>query len=286
MKFQNLPTDIRIYQSNRAYNIGTILKDSFIGFKDSFYLAKQLSSRDIKAKYRQSVFGIIWDIFPVLMSASIWIFLQGSGTINLLETGMAYPVFVIIGTTFWSMITDCLTLTIDSVNSNKSIITKINFPKEALITLGIIKFGLNFTIKFSLIIIVLLVFKINISLSIVFLIPLLLITFLTFLSIGIIITPLGILYHDIGRIIPILMQILMYISPVMYLAPKDGLMKWLMHYNPLYYIITNLRNTLTGQDLTHLGFLSILAIVSIVLFLLSLIIYKIAMPIITERMSS
>lgn len=278
--------ETRVYQSNKNYSITGILKDSLNGYKSSFYLAKQLAKRDIKAQYRQSILGLFWAFTPIIMSAAIWIFLSSTGVVRLAQTNIPYPLFVVSGVTIWSIFSDCLQMTIGSVNSNKSIITKINFEKEALITLGFIKLIFNVMIKLLLIIVLVIVFKVDVSSSVLWFVPLLLISMLVFISIGILITPIGILFNDVIRIIPIIMQIFMYITPIMFMIPERGIMKRFMEFNPLSYVVINLRNCLTGFPIQNELFLIMFSILAIVLFLISGIIYRIAMPIITERMSA
>ena len=279
-------TQTKIYRSTSDYSIITVLKESLAGYKESFYLAKQLATRDIRAKYRQSFLGVFWAFAPVLMSASVWIFLNLTGTIKLAQTNIPYPLFVVIGTTIWTVLVECLLMSITSVNANKSIITKINFQKEALVTLGAIKLFFNLLIKFTLVIGLMLVYQIPITCSILWFIPLLVISMLAFVSIGVLLTPIAILYHDITRIIPIFMQILMYLTPVVYNIPQAGFMKLVMSINPLTYIINNLRNTLTGMPLEHGYFILIFGVCTILLSLVAMIVYRISMPIITERMSA
>src|SRR5688572_25712970 len=100
--------ETKIYKSTRSYSLSKILKESLNGYKQSFYLAKQLAKRDVKAQYRQSVLGIFWAFAPVLMSAAVWIFLNLTGTVKVAETKVPYPLFVIIGTTLWSVFGECL----------------------------------------------------------------------------------------------------------------------------------------------------------------------------------
>lgn len=276
----------KIYKSSNSYSLVNILVECLQGYKDSFYLAKQLAKRDVRAQYRQSLLGIFWAFAPVLMSAAVWIFLNLTGTIKLAETKVPYPLFVVIGTTLWTVFVECLLMSIVSVNSNKSIITKINFQKEALVTLGVIKLLFNLMIKFCLVIALMLIYQVPISFSIVWFIPILFISMLALISVGVFLTPIAILYHDITRVIPIAMQILMYLTPVVYNAPTEGFMKSLMEWNPLSYIIIDLRNSLTGFPIENGLFILIFSGCTILFSLLAMIVYRISMPIITERMSA
>jgi lipopolysaccharide transport system permease protein len=274
-----------IYTSSNSYSFWDVVKASLKGFRDSFYLANQLAKRDIKAQYRQSFLGVFWAIFPLLINSLVWIFLQSSGTIKVTETSVPYPAFVLIGTTLWGIIGECISLTSQSVNANKSIITKINFDKEALITLGLIKFFFNFLIKIGLIILFLFFFKIIPSIEILFFVPLLFLSVVFFVAIGVLLMPISLLYNDVSRLIPIALQFLMYATPVVYAMPPDGLMRKIMLLNPLSYIITDLRNILTGYGIENPVFWFFGFLITAVVSIIALVVYRVSMPILTERMS-
>jgi lipopolysaccharide transport system permease protein len=274
-----------IYSSSNSYSFWDVVKASLKGFRDSFYLANQLAKRDIKAQYRQSFLGVFWAVFPLLINSLVWIFLQSSGTIKVTETNVPYPAFVLIGTTLWGIVGECINLTSQSVNANRSIITKINFDKEALITLGLIKFFFNFLIKMGLIILFLIFFKIVPSIEILFFIPLLFLSIVFFVAIGTLLMPISLLYSDISRLIPIALQFLMYATPVVYAMPPEGIMRQVMLLNPLSYIITDLRNMLTGYGIENPIFWCFGVLITAILSIIALVVYRVSIPILTERMS-
>ncbi len=278
--------ETRIYSNSNTYSILHILLSSIKGYKSSFYLAKQLAKRDIKAQYRQSLLGILWALIPVFINALVWILLQRSGAVKLTDTLIPYPVYVLIGTTIWSIFGECLAMPITTVNANIGIITKINFEKEALISLGFIKLLFNLLIKLGLIILVLSVYQILPSSSIFFFMPLLLLTMLFFVAIGTLLAPIGVLYADISRMIPIAMQLLMYTCPVLYVLPKEGFLRQIMMYNPLSYFIIDVRNTLTGFYVEHWFYWLGAFVFTGIIALLAMLVYRVSMPIITERMSA
>lgn len=278
--------ETRIYSNSNQYSITDILSKSIKGYHSSFHLAKQLAKRDITSQHRQSIFGVFWVVLPVLMNALVWIFLQSSGTIQLTPTKIPYPLFALVGTTIWSIFGECLNMPITAINGNKGIITKINFEKEALISLGFIKIGFNLLIKLSMILFLMLYFQVELTSSLFLFIPFLLVTMLFFMSIGTIISPIGVLYNDISKMIPIGLQLLMYITPVLYVVPQSGLMQTIMNINPLSYIITDIRNCLTGMPVENPFFWIGFTIISLFLSIMAMIVYRISIPIITERMSA
>jgi lipopolysaccharide transport system permease protein len=278
--------ETRIYKSNSNYKLTALWSANLKGFRSSWFLARQLAVRDLNAQYRQSVLGYFWALSPVIISSAVWLMLYGSGVVQQNSMHIPYPVYVIVGTSIWSLFTDCLGMNIASINANKSIISKINFDKEALISLSAIKLFFNFILKMLPIVVVLIVYGIVPSLSVLFFLPLLLVSLLLFFSAGILLTPFGSLYSDITRIVPVFMQFLMYLSPVVYMRPEKGLVAAIMKWNPLTYILEDLRNTLTGFPVQHWGVHLGIFSCAAVLFFGSLIVYRISMPIITERMST
>jgi lipopolysaccharide transport system permease protein len=276
----------RVYTSTNQFSFLGVLKAALLGYKNSFYLAKQLAKRDIKSQYRQSVFGVLWAILPIVVNSLVWIFLQGTGTIMLTETKIPYPLFVILGTILWSILSECINLPINTVNANKNIITKINFDKEALISLGLIKFFYNFLIKLGIVVFFMIFFKVIPTYQVFYFIPFFIVSVIFFVNVGILLTPIGLLYNDISRMIPIFLQFLMYVTPVVYAKPPSGFMNTLMTYNPLAYWMSDLKNCLTGNGIENPTFWIIFSITTLLLSVLTLVVYRISIPIITERMSA
>lgn len=105
-------------------------------------------------------------------------------------------------------------------------------------------------------------------------------------TIGVMITPVGLLYNDVGKSIPLLMQFLMYLTPVVFPIPKSGLAATLFELNPLTPLILNARNWLTGFPLEHICYFLLINMIAIFLLIILWIVYRLAMPILIERMSA
>ena len=105
-------------------------------------------------------------------------------------------------------------------------------------------------------------------------------------ALGLLLTPVGLLYTDIGKSLPLLMQFLMYLTPVVFPMPKGGLAATIYGLNPLTPLITSARAWLTGISTEYLGYYILVNATVILLLLIVWIIYRAAMPILIERMSS
>jgi len=278
--------EVRIYQKETNRNIPKLLRESLSDLYGSRYLAYQLAKRDISAMYRQSYLGILWAFVTPLATAFVWVFLNSSGTIKITDTGIPYPVYAFAGTLLWSIMVEAINSPIQSTNAAKSLLTKINFPKEALILSGVLKLMFNTTVKIVLLMIFILGYGVGLSWGLLLFPFAILGGLIVGNTIGLLLTPIGMLYQDIGELVSFGMQFLMYVTPVVFAIPKSGIMKTIMELNPLTPIIILGRNLAVGLPIEYLTYFLIVFSVSIPLFLLALVFYRISIPIFVERLSA
>ena len=278
--------ETKIYQKQNNTKIGKLFKESLSDIYSSRFLAKQLAVRDIKAQYRQSYLGIIWAFVTPLTTAFVWIFLNATGTIRLTDTGVPYPVYAFSGTLLWSIISDSINSPMASTNAAKGIMSKINFPKEALIFSGIYKLLFNSSVKIILLIVFVFIYGVGFHTSLL-LFPFAILGAILFgTTIGLFITPIGMLYKDIAKMVTMGLSMLMYVTPVVYAIPKEGIMKTIMEYNPFTPLILTTRDFVIGAEPVYLSYFIGIILICIPLFFIGLLIYRISIPIIVERMSA
>jgi len=278
--------ETKIYQKENNLRLLKLIKESVLDIYNSRFLAKQLAVRDIKSQYRQSYLGMIWIVVTPLATAAIWIFLNNSGTLRISDTGIPYPVYAFSGTLLWSIITEAINAPMNSTNAARGILSKINFPKEALITSGVYKLLFNSGIKIVLLFIFVFAYGIGFHWTFV-LFPLIMMVAILFgTTIGLFLTPLGMLYTDVKRMISFVLSFLMYATPVVYSIPKEGILKVIMELNPITPIVSMARDALVGGDFAFLYYFLGVTLGIIPLFFLALVLYRISIPIIVERLSA
>lgn len=275
--------ETKIYQKENSAHFIKHLKESLNDIYKSRFLAKQLTLRDIKAQYRRSYLGILWAFISPLTTAFVWIFLNATGTVKLSDTGVPYPVFVFSGTLLWSIIKEAINTPASSTAGSMNIITKINFPKEALVVSGVYKLLFNSSIKILMLIVFLFVFGVGFHYSLLLFPITVLVAVFVGITIGLYVTPLSLLYGDVNRLIGFLLGFLMYVTPVIYIIPKTGALKTLMELNPFTPIILTARDVLVGMSPLYLGYYFVVLGCCVPLFLIGLVLYRIAIPIIVER---
>jgi len=249
-------------------------------------LAWRLTLRDLSAQYRQALLGFLWAIILPLANTLVWIFLSRSGVVSVSETPLPYPIYVFTGTMLWAILMDALNAPLQVVNASKSLLAKVNFPREALVLSGIYQTVFNALIKVALLLFVLLLMGIYPGWAILLFPIALLSLVLVGTLIGLALTPVGLLYTDVGKAIPLLMQFLMYLSPVVFAMPKEGLPATLFQLNPLTPIILTGRDWLTGLTPEYLGYFWAVSVMTVILLIVFWIVFRLAMPILIERMGS
>jgi len=268
--------------TNPVKMIRSMFKDLISGRE----LAWQLAVRDIRAQYRQTALGLLWAFILPLGHTLTWIFLNASGIVTVQETNLPYPVYVLTGTMLWTIFMDAVNAPLQQTMSAKHMLAKINFPREALIVSGIYQTGFNSAIKIVLLLITLVFMGIHPGWSL-FWFPLgVLSLILTGTALGLLITPIGTLYTDVGKALPLLLQFFMYLTPVFFSMPSGGIAATIFKLNPMTPLILNVRNWLTGMPPEYLGYFFLVNILAFALLLIVWIVYRTAMHILIERMSA
>ena len=263
------------------------LRDVLRELPQAHELGLRLFKRNLRAQYRQSLLGFAWALIPPLVTAALWIFLRSNGVMSMGDTGISYPAFVLIGTMLWQIFTEAIQAPLKNITSNKAMLAKINIPREGLLLSGVYELLFNIAIKIALLAVLLAYFRQGISLSGLLMVPVGIFAIsMTGFAIGLALTPIGMLYQDINRGLPVILPFLMYLTPVVYPTPKGGNIGLIMSLNPMANLIPQTRNWLTAQPVHDMPLFWAYTAGFTLLFLLSLVVFRLAMPMIIERIGS
>lgn len=277
---------VRIYTpESPVRHPGRFLREMFRDLMACRELAWRLFVRDFSAAYRQSYLGYFWMFVPPLIAALPWIFLSSQKILSGGDTGMPYALFVLAGTTLWTVFIEAINCPINALNSGRSMMSKINFPREALIVAQLGQILLNLVIRtVVLLALLLLVFKIPVGLHLA-LAPLgLAAVLITGLAIGLWVAPVGMLYGDVSKAVNIGSIFWMILTPVVYVPKTTGLIGWLATWNPASPIITTARAWLTGQPHDQIVPFLLVSGAGLIFAFLGWALLRLTLPMIVERM--
>ena len=243
-----------------------------------------LFTRDLKAQFRQSYFGYIWLFVPVISTTIIWMFLNSTKVIQVAETPIPYPAYVLLGSMIWGVFTASVNQPLASFQVGQSVFMKLKVPPEAFILSGLSR------IVFELVIRMLVLFPVFAALKIMpastfLLFPVgMACTVIIGTSIGFLMIPLGSLYTDVGRVVGTGMGFAMYLTPVVYPPPTTGWAATLVNWNPLTAVVMTTRDWLTLGHSSYLPVMLITTGIAAVLLFFGLIIFRVVLPHLIERM--
>jgi lipopolysaccharide transport system permease protein len=262
------------------------LREMFRDLRASRELAWRLFVRDTSAQYRQSMLGYVWAFLPPLVASVPFIFLNSQGVIAIEGTPVPYPAYAMIGTIIWQVFADALNSPLKTVIAAKAMLVKINLPKEAILLSGLGQVIFSFLIRLVLLAGVFAWFKIEPPVT-VLLFPIgVFALILVGFTLGVTLTPLGLLYNDVQQAIPIATAFLMLLTPVVYPPPQTGLAAMVAKWNPLSPLIVVTRDWMTTGDVTQIAAFVIITTVAIVLLFGGWILYRVALPHIIARVGA
>lgn len=245
-------------------------------YRDLFLV---LAWRDISVRYKQTALGIAWAIFQPFITMIVFTFIFNRMASISSGDNTPYPVFLYVGLLLWLYYSNTLTNASNSMVSNSALIQKVYFPRlivpATAATTGLIDLAIAAVILISLMIYYGIVPQL---IGLLILPVLLIIAVLSALGMGLVLASLNIKYRDVRFALPFFIQILMYVTPVIYpvkMLDKYPLVKDLMLWlNPISGVITNARAGLLGQGSVDFNVLGISMLMSIVYFVIGLYYFR------------
>jgi len=243
-----------------------------IDFKELWYyheLLYFLIWREIKVQYKQTVLGPLWAVIRPVCNMVIFSIIFGSFA-KMPSDGVPYPVFVYAGLLPWTFFSNSVTQSGQSLLNYSHVLSKIYFPRlflpAASIGAALVNFAVNFIILGAV-----MVWYAHYPGTSVVLVPLLVaLIVLAALGIGYFLASLTIIYRDMRFMIPSMVQIWMYLSPVIYpvtLIPEKY--RWILALNPMTGIIEAFRSTLLNKPINGSS-LGISVIIVLIFFVIGL----------------
>lgn len=242
-----------------------------IRYKDLFYT---LAYREYRVRYAQTFLGFFWAFLQPAATLVIFTFVFGRA-IKVDTGGIPYPIFALTGMVAWTYFSFVVSQAGRSLINSQNMIQKIYFPRLVLPLAQAFVGLVDFSITFLLLIVAMVWYGITPSPHIWYLPFFLLMAIIAALSVGIWISALTIRYRDFMHVIPFLIQIGLYATPVaystLYIPEKYHL--WYYSLNPMVGVVEGFRWSIIGQGSIHPYTFVSLGIV-VVLFITSLMYFK------------
>jgi len=244
-------------------------KIRFINFRELWPYRELILSfvkRDIQVRYRQTVIGGLWAIVQPLFTMVIFSFFFGK-LAGISGGGVPYPIFSYAGLLLWTYFTGALTAASGSMVASTSLITKVYFPRIIIPIAATITGLLDYLVASSVLIGLMLYFQI-VPTTAILLVPItLLLTWMLAMGMGFWLSAINVKYRDIGYVLPFFIQLMLFVTPVIYPSSIAPNFKLLLSLNPMTGIIDAHRSMILGGLPINWGSLGISAVlVLLILF--------------------
>ena len=212
-------------------------------FRELLYF---LTWRDVKVRYKQTSLGVAWAILQPLLTMLVFTIFFGR-LAGVPSENVPYPIFAYAGLLPWTFFANAISNSGNSLVGSANLITKVYFPRMIIPGAAVAAGLVDFAIALVILVFLMIYYGVAVSWNILMFPPLVLLTTLLAFAAGMWLSALNVKYRDIRFALPFLIQLWMFVSPVIYpasLLPEQY--RWLLWLNPMTGIIEGYRSSLFG----------------------------------------
>jgi lipopolysaccharide transport system permease protein len=230
--------------------------------------------RDLKVRYKQTAIGVAWALFQPFITMVVFSVFFGK-LAKIPSDGIPYPIFVYVGLLIWQFFSSALSDTSNCLTTNQAIITKVYFPRLILPISAVLTKLVDFFIASIILIGMMIYYNYTPNLIGLLILPLLLfISFLAAVGGGLFLAAVNVKYRDVRYALPFFIQIMMFLTPVIYPASIAGKYSWILAINPMTGVIKAAQAAILGNAPINWVLLFISFITTLIMFIIGLIYFK------------
>ena len=238
-------------------------------YRDLFYF---LAWRDVKVRYRQTVLGGLWAVLQPLMTMGIFTIFFGH-LAGVPSDGLPYPLFVYTALLPWQFFSNAVTSSGNSLIASGQLISKVYFPRLIIPSSSILCGLLDFAVAFTLLAPMMIYYGIVPGPGLL-LLPFLMAGFvMAALGVGFILSALNVHYRDFRYVIPFMVQIWLFVTPVIYpasMVPERW--RWVINLNPMAGLISAFRSSILDRPVPWVD-LAVSGLVVLLIFAIGLTVF-------------
>lgn len=230
--------------------------------------------RDLKVRYKQTAIGIAWAVFQPFITMVIFSVFFGQFA-KMPSDNIPYPIFVYVGLLIWQFFSTSLSDSSNSLIVNQAIITKVYFPRLILPISTILTKFVDFFVASVILIGLMAYYHFLPNIIGLLILPLLLIiTFLLATGGGFFLSAINVKYRDIRYVLPFFIQIMLFVTPVIYPASIAGRYSWILALNPMTGVIKAAHAAILGNAPINWLLLVISGMASLAIFIFGFAYFK------------
>lgn len=241
-------------------------------------VAWRLFRSSVQARHRRAWLGYLWLLLPTLGTTAVWVYMREAGLIATGATPLPYIVHALSGMILWQVFTESLVAPLQQLNVNRQLITRTRVPHEALILAGVFDTLLNCAVRLIVLAGVMVAMGVMPGPELVFVPIGIAALALLGSTIGLLVTPAGLLYDDVSRILTMITAFWFFLTPVVYPAAAHSLLR----LNPVTPLLDTTRRWLTAD--APVGAFAAVTSIAAALLVVAWMIERLARPHVAARL--
>lgn len=236
-----LPLNATIIEKQRG--LANLQLDALWQYRELLYF---FVWKDVKIRYKQTVLGILWIVLQPLIVMVVFSIIFGN-LLGVPSGNIPYPIFAYAALLPWNYFTGALNRSSNILVANSNLLTKVFFPRMILPLSGVLAGLVDFGVSFVIYLIIMLFYKIQVTPAILAIPVFLGLAIITALGFSFWFSALNVRYRDVIYILPFILQVWMYVTPVIYdssLIPEQ--FRGLLIFNPMTGVVDGFRWALLG----------------------------------------
>ena len=235
-------------------------------------LVRNLTIKEFKLRYRNSVLGFVWSLLnPLAMMIILTLVFS-----TLLRVGIEnFPVFLLPALLAWRFFSISTSMSLSSVIGNSPLVTKIYFPRWLLVLSSNLANLIGSSLEFAALFPLLIFLGMKIT-YIALLLPVILVfEFILIIGVSLVLAPLNVYYRDVNQVWDIALQIGFFLCPIIYsisLIPERYVLAYSL--NPMTRVIESIRKTLYYSTLPTLADFTIILVSGLILLLVGYLVFR------------
>ncbi|HEY6212251.1 MAG TPA: ABC transporter permease [Vicinamibacterales bacterium] len=218
-------------------------------------LLQIMVARDIKVRYRQTLLGILWVVAQPVMQMLIFVLLFNRVAKFEADRGLPYPLFVMAALVPWTFFAGGVSNASNSLIGSAHLISKVYFPRMIVPASSVLSGIADMAVTLGLVLLMYVRYAVPIGINIVFLPVAIFVAALFAFGCGLWLSALNVEYRDIRVVVPFLLQIWMYATPVAYPARViPAKYHWILDANPMTGVIEAFRASLLNEPIPWASF--------------------------------
>jgi len=239
------------------------------GYRNLFFM---LAWRDVTVRYKQTVLGVIWVCFQPISLTLIFTFIFNRLIKIHSDAGVPYPLFILLGIIIWQYCSGIITNASTSLVKNENLIKKIYFPRVIIPAASALTGLVDMAVPLILYVVMMAHYGFKLSIAGVAALSVFIFFVMVYaLGIGFFLAALNVKYRDVNHVVPFLIQIYMFATPVIYpmtMLKDHPVINFVMLYlNPMSGMIINARASILGAPQFEWGVFVFSSLMSTIIFI-------------------